>query len=91
MTSRKHPSVPFWITAALLAVVVGYPLSFGPACWLADRANISRYNLSFYVPLIRHSPELIFRVLERYSDLLDHDLPPRIRIELYVMRHPSPD
>ena len=35
MTSRQ-PSAAFWITVALVAVLVGYPLSFGPACWLID-------------------------------------------------------
>jgi hypothetical protein len=37
MTSpRKHPTAGFWITLALVAVLVGYPLSFGPACWMVD-------------------------------------------------------
>ena len=36
MTSPcKHPPAAFWITVALVVVLVGYPLSFGPACWLA--------------------------------------------------------
>jgi len=34
---RKHPSAAFWITAALVAVLVGYPLSFGPVIWLGQR------------------------------------------------------
>ena len=34
MTSdRKKPTAGFWITVALVAVLVGYPLSFGPAGW----------------------------------------------------------
>lgn len=38
MTSdRTKPSAGFWITVALVAVLVGYPLSFGPACWLVSR------------------------------------------------------
>ena len=35
MTDRKKPSAGIWITVALVAMLVGYPLSFGPACWLA--------------------------------------------------------
>jgi hypothetical protein len=31
-SSRYHPAA-FWITVALVAVLVGYLLSFGPACW----------------------------------------------------------
>jgi hypothetical protein len=38
MTSRK-PTAAFWITVALVAVLVGYPLSFGPACWVTSRTN----------------------------------------------------
>jgi hypothetical protein len=32
MTSPRNPTTGFWITVALVAVLVGYPLSFGPAC-----------------------------------------------------------
>jgi hypothetical protein len=31
---RKKPGVTFWITLALVAVLVGYPLSAGPAFWI---------------------------------------------------------
>jgi hypothetical protein len=37
MTDRKKPTAGFWITVALVAALVGYPLSFGPACWLGSR------------------------------------------------------
>ena len=33
MTNRKKPGWAFWTTVALVAVMVAYPLSFGPACW----------------------------------------------------------
>jgi hypothetical protein len=33
MTDRKKPGVAFWVTVALVVVLVGYPLSLGPACW----------------------------------------------------------
>ena len=46
---RKHPTPAFWITVALVAVLVGYPLSFGPACWLADRGRVP--NSIIYGPL----------------------------------------
>lgn len=29
----KKPTAGFWITVALVVLLVGYPLSFGPACW----------------------------------------------------------
>jgi|SRR5579863_3080599 len=34
---NKHPTAAFWLTVALVAVLVGYPLSFGPACWWFSR------------------------------------------------------
>ena len=40
MTSRKKTGAAFWATVGL-AVVLAYPLSFGPACWLASRHRIS--------------------------------------------------
>jgi hypothetical protein len=36
MTPRK-PSAGFWITVALVVVLVGYPLSIGPEEWLYAR------------------------------------------------------
>ena len=33
MTSRKQPGVAFWATVVVVVVLVGYLLSFGPACW----------------------------------------------------------
>jgi hypothetical protein len=35
--NRKQPSAGFWITVALVAVLVGYPLSVGPAFWIKSR------------------------------------------------------
>ena len=34
-SDRKKPGVAFWATVVLVAVLVGYPLSFGP--WMAVR------------------------------------------------------
>ena len=90
MTDHKKPGVAFWATVALVAVLVGYPLSFGPACWIVDWADISRYRLSFYLPLIRYSPEFVFRNLERYADIMYRPapgMPPEIHYHLYFMRH----
>jgi hypothetical protein len=43
---RKKPSAGFWITVALVAVLVGYPLSFGPACWITSRTNVGASAVS---------------------------------------------
>ena len=37
MTDHKKPGVAFWATVGLVVVLVGYPLSLGPACWLAEK------------------------------------------------------
>jgi hypothetical protein len=39
MTSRKKPGVAFWATVVLTVLLVVYPLSFGPACWIASRSR----------------------------------------------------
>ncbi len=39
MTDRKKPTAGSWMTVALVAALVAYPLSFGPACWLCGRTR----------------------------------------------------
>jgi len=34
MTDRKKPGVAFWATVGLVVVLVEYPLSMEPACWI---------------------------------------------------------
>jgi hypothetical protein len=34
MTNRKEPGLAFWATVALVVVLLAYPFSFGPACWI---------------------------------------------------------
>ena len=53
MTNRKNPSAGFWFAVALVAVLVGYPLSFGPACWISSRTKIGADWLPFgYRPIV---------------------------------------
>jgi hypothetical protein len=40
MSDRKHPGAAFWATVVLIAMLLGYPLSFGPACWITSRAVV---------------------------------------------------
>ncbi len=40
MTDRKKPTAGSWMTVALVAALVAYPLTFGPACWLCGRDPI---------------------------------------------------
>ena len=56
MTDRKKPGVAFWITVALVAVLVGYPLSYGPVGWFCERPICPTWfqNVAdrFYDPLM---------------------------------------
>ena len=69
MTDRKKPSAAFWITVALVAVLVGYPLSFGPACWLADRGLIpTTAAVQAYHPLVHALSAQWFRLDFQFHD-----------------------
>jgi hypothetical protein len=46
--SRKKPGVAFWATVVVVVVLAAYPLSFGPACWLADR-NVVPYGAIYKI------------------------------------------
>src|SRR5579872_4382999 len=37
---RKKPGVGFWVTVALVALLLGYSLSWGPACWITSRTGV---------------------------------------------------
>jgi hypothetical protein len=46
---------------ALVAVLVGYPLSFGPACWISSRANAGETGVSIvYRPVAWGMPRIEF-------------------------------
>jgi hypothetical protein len=50
---RKKPGVAFWATVVVVVVLVAYPLSFGPACWLTSRTRVGvRLIPAVYRPLI---------------------------------------
>ena len=63
MNPRHHPCVALWITVAVVVVLVAYPLSFGPACWMAgeltpeklfsDRPTYVRMLPYMYYPILR--------------------------------------
>ena len=79
MTDRKKPTAGFWITVALVAVLVGYPLSFGPVTWLYSERWIppllDEPVVIFYVPcswVYEKGPEPLRSVYRRYVDLWDY-------------------
>jgi hypothetical protein len=72
MTSdRKKPGVAFWATVVVVAVLVGYPLSFGPACWISSRVNPSGKIVSvIYLPILWalvDGPDWLQEPIERYA------------------------
>jgi hypothetical protein len=55
--SERKPTAGFWITVALLAIVVLYPLSLGPACWISSRAGAGGHAVSIlYRPITWFPP-----------------------------------
>jgi hypothetical protein len=76
---RKKPGVAFWATVALVVVLVGYPLSFGPACWINGRTHArDDLFLAAYRPFVRaysYSPSVVQAPAKWYVELW---LPPRI-------------
>ena len=75
MTSPHKPTAAFWITVALVVVLVGYPLSFGPWCWLTSRSSEpmeTPVRSSFYSPILwawYRSPEPISDSIEWFANL----------------------
>jgi hypothetical protein len=78
MTSRKHPSAAFWITVALVAVLVGYPLSMGPMIYLKVNYVLPAWMdasiVGFYWPLYLtarnpKTPKPVRVALIRYAEL----------------------
>jgi len=50
---KKKSTAGFWITVILLVVLVAYPLSFGPACWITSRASLpGEWLVLVYRPMI---------------------------------------
>src|SRR5262249_9750022 len=53
MTDRKKPGAAFWATLVVVVVLLAYPLSLGPAIWLAARGCFRDSTVqSFYMPVL---------------------------------------
>ena len=52
-TSRKKLGVAFWATVVVVVGLVGYPVSFGPACWIGWPRYLSLDDISrAYQPIL---------------------------------------
>src|SRR5437762_10096797 len=76
MSEQKKPGVAVWIIVALLAAVVAYPLSFGPACWVCSRVpeTSALWEMTdfVYTPLLwgwYDGPRSVSRAIEWYANL----------------------
>src|SRR5262249_16114163 len=53
LADRKKPGVAFWATVVVVVVLVAYPLSFGPACWISSRTGVGYFVLPMvYRPIL---------------------------------------
>ncbi len=71
--SHKKPTAGFWTAVALVAVLVGYPLSFGPACALVWRNPLAFRSLvaRTYSPmrfLATDGPAPVREIVTRYVE-----------------------
>lgn len=76
MTSRRKPGVSFWATAVVVVVVVVYPLSYGPVCWLAFHGLLPEWSVGafnvFYGPIVWlyfYGPTPIIEAIRWYTDI----------------------
>jgi hypothetical protein len=78
MTDRKKPGVSFWASVVVVVVLL-YPISFGPACWLAtlDAATNERLAPRMYWPIGRaftKAPRTIKGAIHWYATLGNGDM-----------------
>ncbi|MGQ0634000.1 MAG: hypothetical protein ACT4QC_05305 [Planctomycetaceae bacterium] len=54
--ARDKPTVGFWATVVVVALVILYPLSFGPACWINQRTGVGASAIPMiYWPIARQT------------------------------------
>jgi hypothetical protein len=73
-SDRRQPGVAFWATVVMVVVLVAYPLSFGPWCWLTCRTTVGAQGVpSLYRPftlvLDSHRTDRIGRAILWYTSL----------------------
>jgi len=59
-----------WTGMGLAGLMISYPLSIGPVCWMSSHAGIGSGAVSaIYGPLIKYAPPVASRIFEDYSGL----------------------
>jgi hypothetical protein len=79
MLSARKSTAGFWITVVFVACLVGYPLSFEPACWIAERDwSYLRIVGKVYRPLVQiayNGPDWIKRPFRLWASAGTSDGP----------------
>ena len=84
MNFRKKPGVAFRVIVIVVVLLVAYPLSFGPACWVTANAGYSSMEAFgvCYWPIgacADHGPSTVRDLVKGYATF---GLPPGAKIEL---------
>jgi hypothetical protein len=73
---RKKPGVAFWASVVVVVLVLSYPLSWGPACWLTRNGWVPEWLSDaanfLYFPLLafdKRGPAIVVRVIDWYMEL----------------------
>jgi hypothetical protein len=69
MTDRKKPGVAFWATVVVV-VLLAYPISFGPACWIYSRSDHDDALSDFYLPiglLFAYGPRFVIKPIQSWA------------------------
>src|SRR5436190_1654140 len=74
MKEIPHSTLRIWTAGLLLAALIIYPLSFGPACWYVSNTGYRYKGLIevIYTPLawfIDESPVIVHEVMSSYANL----------------------
>lgn len=77
METHRSASRWVWVVPAVLMLAIGYPLSFGPACWVcsysAESSGLWEVMDFVYSPILRgwwHSdPGTISKIIAWYANL----------------------
>ncbi len=56
--SERKPSTGFWVTIVVFCICFGYPLLFGPVCWMSQRTGVGNQIVStVYRPILALASE----------------------------------
>ncbi|MDB5336944.1 MAG: hypothetical protein JWN70_2563 [Planctomycetaceae bacterium] len=79
MNEPRRQTFRAWVPIALMAILLFYPLSFGPACWMASRPGPNRDYESkmrllngIYAPVYwthHYSPPVVQEQIENFANL----------------------